>query len=71
MTPPTTPLPRKLQQMLEPYKGKWVTLSYDEKRLLGYGDTMQEALDMAKKTDPNELPLLIKVPDEGSSFVLL
>ena len=68
---PTKPIPTPLQDLLSPYKGKWVTLSYDEKRLLGFGETLGEALEMAKKTDPNELPLLIKVPDEGSNFVLL
>ena len=68
---PTKPVPSSLSEMLAPYKGQWVALSYDEKRLLGYGRTLDEALDMAKKTDANEFPLVIKVPDEGASFVLL
>ena len=68
---PTTPIPTSLNELIAPYKGQWVALSYDEKRLLGYGTTLGDALEMAKKTDPNELPLIINVPDEGSNFVLL
>lgn len=68
---PTKPIPVDLTKLLAPYKGEWVTLSQDETRLLGHGQTIEDALAMAKqKTE--ERPLLIKVPDEqGAGFVLI
>ncbi len=68
---PTKPIPIDLTKLLAPYKGEWVALSHDEKRVLGHGKTIEEALSMARKAEEGR-PLLIKVPDdEGGGFVLI
>ena len=69
--PPTTPFPIDLRKLLHPFRGEWVALSQDEKQVLGHGRTIDEALAMAKRSSPNERPLIIKVPDEGSEFILI
>ena len=63
--------PRDLRNLLNPYKGQWVALSPDEKTVLGHGNTMEEAIAMAKLKDVEIQPVLIKVPTEGSSFILV
>ncbi len=68
---PTKPFPIDLSKLLKPHKGQWVALSQDEKQVLGYGKSIDEALAMAKRVSAHERPLLIKVPDEGSGFVLI
>ena len=65
---PTKPIPIDLTKLLTPYKGEWVALSHDEKRILGHGKTIEEALSTAKGTE--ERPLLIKVSDD-LGFVLV
>ena len=65
---PTKPIPIDLTKLLTPYKGEWVALSHDEKRLLGHGKTIEEALSTAKGTE--ERPLLMKVSDD-LGFVLV
>ena len=55
-------IPINLSHILEPFKGKWVTLTRDEKTVLGSGNTMDEALNEATiKGESN--PFLIKVPN--------
>ena len=63
---PHTKEPIHLAKLLEPYKGKWVTLTKDEKRVLGSGDTIDEALKKAKEKG-DFFPLLIKVPDASTA----
>ena len=65
---PTKPIPIDLTKLLTPYKGEWVALSHDEKRILGHGKTIEEALSSAKGTE--ERPLLMKVSDD-LGFVLV
>ena len=66
----TQPLPVDLTKLLKPYKGEWVALSQDEKRILGHGKSLDEALAAARKVEEGR-PLLIKVPDESVGFVLI
>ena len=61
--------PIQLAKLLEPYRGKWVTLTRDEKAVLGSGDTIDEALKAAEEKG-ELLPFLIKVPDESTSAFL-
>lgn len=63
--PQTTP-PRHLARLLEPYAGKWVALSNDEKLVLGVGDTIDIALEQAREKGEFN-PLLIKAPDSSVS----
>ena len=51
-----------LTKILAPFKGKWVTLTRDEKTVLGSGDTMDQALNEATHKGESN-PFLIKVPD--------
>ncbi len=64
-----TKSPIDLTKLLEPYRGKWVTLTKDEKRVLGVGDTIDEALKAAEEKG-ELLPFLIKVPDETQGAIL-
>ncbi len=61
--------PIHLAKLLEPYKGKWVTLSQDEKIVLGAGDTIDEALKQAEAKG-ELLPVLLKVPDQATAAIL-
>ena len=51
-----------LGKLLAPHAGKWVTLSRDEKTVLGVSDNMNTAVKEAKTKGEN-FPLLIKAPD--------
>jgi hypothetical protein len=66
---PETIEPIHLAKLLEPYKGKWVTLTRDEKVVLGSGNTIDEALKAAEKVG-ELLPLLIKVPERSTTALL-
>ena len=61
--------PIHLAKLLDPYKGKWVTLTQDEKSVLGAGDTIDEALKKAEEHG-ELLPFLIKVPDQSTTAIL-
>ncbi len=65
---PTKPIPIDLTRLLAPYRGEWVALSHDEKRILGHGKTIEEALSTAKEIEGR--PLLMKVSDD-LGFVLV
>ena len=60
--------PIHLAKLLAPYKGKWVTLTKDEKTVLGSGNTIDEALKAAEKKG-ELMPFLIKVPDESTTAI--
>ena len=66
---PETKEPIHLAELLEPYKGKWVTLTKDEKTVLGAGDTIEEALKKAE--EQGELfPFLMRVPEQHTTALL-
>ena len=69
MNMPDTKEPIHLAKLLAPYKGKWVTMTKDEKRVLGFGNTIDEALRAAEEKG-ELMPFLIKVPDESTSALL-
>ncbi len=52
----------------EKYKGFWVALDEDEETVLGYGKTVKEAIEQArKKTD--KTPFLTRMPEKLVSYV--
>ena len=55
-----------LGRLLAPHAGKWVTLSKDEKIVLGVSNDMDVAIKQAKEKGEN-FPLLIKAPDESTT----
>ncbi len=63
---PRTVPPAHLSGLLRPHAGKWVTLSTDEKTILGVGDTIDIALEQAREKGEFN-PLLIKAPDSSVS----
>jgi len=48
-------------QIIKKYKGKWVSLTEDEKKVISFGKSAKEALEKAKK-EGYENPILFKVP---------
>jgi hypothetical protein len=67
---PTTPIPVNLAELLAPYKkGEWVTLSHDEKRVLGASTDIDEAIRQAK-SQGEDRPILIKSPEKNAAFLL-
>lgn len=61
--------PTDLTKLLAPYKGEWVALSHDERKVLGHGKTIEEALAAAKRVS-QERPVLLRVPGDVG-FALL
>ncbi len=66
---PTVPIPVSLAELLRPYPGEWVTLSHDEKKVIGHGASLEEALQQAMEHG-EERPILIKAPDKNAAFLL-
>lgn len=56
-----------LSKKLKPYENKWVALSLDHKKVLGAGDTLQEAKKKAEQK--NKKFLFIKLPPFNVSYV--
>jgi len=54
-----------LANLLNPHAGKWVTLSKDERVVLGVADTIDSALEQAREKGEFH-PLLIKAPDSSA-----
>ena len=50
-----------IDEQLKAHKGKWVSLSQDEKAILGVADNVRSAVDQAHEKGEGN-PLLIKVP---------
>jgi hypothetical protein len=48
-------------QIVKKYKGKWVTLTEDEKKVISSGKSAKEALEKTKKEGLKN-PILFKVP---------
>lgn len=59
--------PVDLSKILLPYENKWVALSDDNKKVLGAGDTLEQARKQAEKTKKRFL--FIKVPPFDVSYV--
>lgn len=56
-----------LHTLLKPHENKWVALSYDQRRVLGAGDTLQEAKREAQMT--KEPFIFLKIPSYHVSYV--
>ena len=48
-------------KIVKKYKGKWIALTEDEKRVVSFGKSAKETLEKAKK-EGLENPILFKVP---------
>ena len=59
--------PIDLSKILLPYEDKWVALSEDNKKVLGVGDTLEQARKQAEKT--NKKYIFLKVPPFNLSYV--
>lgn len=65
-----TSQPKDLTKILRPYRGEWVALSDDEKRVVGHGPTPEIALKQAHKKGERD-PILMRAPDKGiGSYIL-
>ena len=53
-----------LARLVSRYKGQWVALTQDEKRILGHGASIDRALEMASLAG-EATPFLLKVPPKG------
>ena len=55
-----------LTKLLKPYTSGWVVLSKDQRRVVGAGDTLQEAHDKAlDKGVPNGVFVKVIPPNQG------
>lgn len=59
--------PIDFSKLLLPYENKWVALSEDSKKVLGAGNTLDQARKQAEKTKKRFL--FIKVPPFDVSYV--
>ena len=55
-------------RIYQKYKGLWIALSFDEKKVLGRGKTLKAAIKEAKRKGV-ETPYLFKVPTKIVSYV--
>ncbi len=58
-----------LSKILEPYSDEWVALSEDEKKVVGRGKELKQALEEARKQGVDS-PIVTKVPKEYGNYVL-
>ena len=59
---------KTLGHLIEPFSGKWVTLTSDKKTILGVSRNMKNALSQAhEKGEPQ--PFLIKSPDAYTAAI--
>ncbi|MDO8674987.1 MAG: hypothetical protein Q7K71_02560 [Candidatus Omnitrophota bacterium] len=59
---------RTLAKLIEPFAGQWVTLTADEKTVLGVSKNMRTAITQARKKGEQQ-PFLIKSPDAYTAAV--
>ena len=58
-----------LSKILRPYKGKWVAISEDKKRVVCSADTIEEVVRKSKEIKDGE-PVIMRVPDEHTAHLL-
>ena len=58
-----------LSKILDRYSDEWVAISEDERKVVGSGKKLKEALEEAKKHGVNS-PIVTKVPKKYGSYVL-
>ncbi len=59
--------PIDLSKILLPYENKWVALSEDNKKVLGAGETLEQAEEQAK--EKSKKYIFIKLPPFNVSYV--
>jgi len=59
--------PIDLSKKLKPYENKWVALSLDHKKVLGTGDTLEEAENEARKKSKKYI--FLKLPPFDVQYV--
>jgi len=55
--------------IIKKYRGYFVALSYDRKKVLGKGYTPDQAIKEAKKKGFKD-PIITKIPEENRSYLL-
>ena len=60
---------KDLSKILKPYHNEWVALSDDEKKVVGSGKTLNEAIKKARRKGI-DAPIVTKVPKEYGNYVL-
>ena len=61
--------PIDLSKILQSFSDEWVALSEDEKKVVGSGKKLKEALEEARKHGVSS-PVVTKVPKEYGNYVL-
>lgn len=56
-----------LRNLLKPYENKWVALTVDQSKVLGTGDTLEEAKEEAEKK--GEKYVFLKTPPFDAYYV--
>lgn len=56
-------------EILRPYKGKWVAISEDKKKVICAADTIEEVIKGSKGFKDGE-PVILRVPDEQTAHLL-
>ncbi|MDP2950805.1 MAG: DUF5678 domain-containing protein [bacterium] len=56
-----------LSKILKPYENKWVALSLDHKKVLGAGNSLQEAKQKAEQK--NKKYLFLKLPPFNVNYI--
>ena len=59
---------RSLAKLIEPFSGRWVALTADEKTVLSVSSSIKKAVDQAKKKGERQ-PFLIKSPNAYTAAV--
>lgn len=57
-----------LTGILRPYKGKWVAITPDQKKVICYADTVEGVIEGSKKYKDGE-PIIYRVPDEHTAHL--
>lgn len=68
--PATVPIKTLNTELVKGFPpGTWVAVSHDQERIVGSGQTIDEALKKAKESGEGE-PFMIRVPVESSALIL-
>lgn len=58
-----------LSKILSRYSNEWVALSHDERKVMGHGETITQAVMQARKRGEKD-PVLTRVPKDYSTYIL-
>ena len=60
---------KNLSKILKPYSNKWVALSEKQDKVVGSGNSVREALELAKKKGEDR-PIITRVPKDYGNYIL-